>query len=188
MKRTKYIIPFAIIIVAMFFAASCSKNLDVLPENRTFTAETDYTKTSDMINPLLGVYAGMSVTDGEWEDFPIIGVRGDDVNAGGGSDQPDLAATDKYNYNRTFWALNTFWEAYYQHLFASQSAMEQIALFKAKISYLLTSLTVKRTCWLISQNYRTAIHKRPRNADALLLTSRELVRMMLYPVAKAEVQ
>lgn len=134
MKRTKYIIPFATIIVAMFFAASCSKNLDVLPENRTFTAETDYTKTSDMINPLLGVYAGMSVTDGEWEDFPIIGVRGDDVNAGGGSDQPDLAATDKYNYNRTFWALNTFWEAYYQHLFASQSAMEQIALFKAKIS------------------------------------------------------
>jgi starch-binding outer membrane protein, SusD/RagB family len=134
MKLKQYIIPFGTLAVVLFIAASCNKNLDVLPENRKFTGETDYTITSDMIKPLLGVYNGMSVTDGEWEDFPIIGVRGDDVNKGGGEDQPDLGTEDKYNYNKTFWGFNSFWQAYYQHLFASQSAMEQIALYKAQTS------------------------------------------------------
>jgi hypothetical protein len=134
MKLKQYIIPFATLAVALFIAASCSKNLDVLPENRKFTGETDYTITSDMIKPLLGVYNGMSMTDVEWMDFPIIGVRGDDVNKGGGDDQPDLGTEDKFNYNKTFWGFSGLWKEYYQHLFDSQSAMEQIALYKAQTS------------------------------------------------------
>jgi hypothetical protein len=134
MKRKQYIIPFATLIVALFIAASCSKNLDVLPENRTYTGGTDYTQTSDMINPVIGMYSKLSVVDNEWADYPIISVRGDDVNAGGLGDQPGIAATDMYNYSKIEWSYNALWQDYYQHLFDSQSALEQIELYKASAS------------------------------------------------------
>ncbi|MFA5974229.1 MAG: RagB/SusD family nutrient uptake outer membrane protein [Lentimicrobiaceae bacterium] len=138
MKRKQYIIPFATLLVVLFFVTSCSKNLDVLPENRTFTGGTDYTKTSDMIKPIIGMYAKLSVVDNEWADYPIIAVRGDDVNAGGGNapgvsgDQPGIGLTDIFNYSTIEWSYNALWQDYYQHLFDSQSALEQIALYKAQ--------------------------------------------------------
>jgi starch-binding outer membrane protein, SusD/RagB family len=128
MKANKYIIPLAALIAVFVMAAGCSKKLDELPENRIYTGETDYTATENMDQPLLGVYAEFNNT--EWEDFPLIAVRGDDVNAGGLGDQQDFAETDKYNYNQGFWMYNSLWQNYYGNLFSANSAMEQIALYK----------------------------------------------------------
>lgn len=114
-----------------FFAlvlTGCQKYLDQPPENKAFTEATDYTKTSDMILPLYGTYAEFNNT--EWEDFPLISVRGDDVNAGGLGDQQDFANTDMYNYNKDYWMYNSLWQNYYQDIISANSALEQIALYK----------------------------------------------------------
>ena len=129
MKPKYSILPAAVLFFALFIASGCSKKLDSLAENRIYTGQTDYTVTSDMILPLLGAYAQFNNT--QWEDFPLISVRGDDVNAGGLGDQQDFAETDKYNYNKDYWMYNSLWQNYYQNIFAANSAMEQIALYKA---------------------------------------------------------
>jgi len=127
MKPNRYII-YLMLISTMFVASACHKLLDEPAENRTFTGETDYTISSNMILPLLGTYAEFNNT--EWEDFPLIAVRGDDVNAGGLGDQQDFAETDKYNYNKDYWMYNSLWQNYHQNIFSANSAMEQIALYK----------------------------------------------------------
>jgi len=127
MKLHKYIRP-ALFAVVLLGAAACQDRLDELPENRTFAEGTDYTITNNMMLPLTGLYA--SVQDYGWENFPLISVRGDDVNAGGLGDQQDFAEADKFNYNKDFWMFNSLWQNLYQDIFAAHSAMEQIAKYK----------------------------------------------------------
>jgi starch-binding outer membrane protein, SusD/RagB family len=129
MKLKQYIIPITVFMVALLVASSCSEKLDELAENRTYTGGTDYTDTKNMIQPLIGVYGDFNQT--QWEDFPLISVRGDDVNAGGLGDQQDFAETDKYTYNKGYWMYNSLWQNYYSDIFNAQSAIEQIALYKA---------------------------------------------------------
>jgi hypothetical protein len=135
MKSNYKIITFSVLMAALFIVAGCSKNLDELPENRTFTAGTDYTKTSDMIKPLYGTY--YELNRAPWECFPLIAVRGDDVNAGGGNapgmsgDQPTLGGADEYIYDVNSWMYNSLWQGYYGMVINANSALEQIALYKA---------------------------------------------------------
>lgn len=128
MKSRNYIIPVATAILLLFALSGCNKLLDEPAENRTFTKETDYTISSNMILPILGTYGELNNT--EWEDFPLISVRGDDVNAGGLGDQQDFAETDSYRYNKDYWMYNSLWQNYYQNIFSANSAIEQIALYK----------------------------------------------------------
>jgi starch-binding outer membrane protein, SusD/RagB family len=132
MKAKKYIILIAAVIVTTFGLSACNKLLDEPAENRTFTQETDYTNSDNMILPLLGTYAELNNT--EWEDFPLLSVRGDDVNAGGLGDQQDFAETDNYRYNKDYWMYNSLWQNYHQNIFSANSAIEQIALYKENAS------------------------------------------------------
>jgi len=128
MKRNKKFIVTFLSVVTLLSFTGCNKYLDEAPENRTFTQETDYTNHSNMIVPLIGAYASFNNT--QWEDFPLISVRGDDVNAGGLGDQQDFAETDNYNYNKDYWMYNSLWQNYYQNMFVANSAIEQIALYR----------------------------------------------------------
>jgi starch-binding outer membrane protein, SusD/RagB family len=128
MKLYKYLIFSAFALIFLFGSTGCNKFLEEPPENTTFTEETDYTLSENMILPLIGTYAELNNT--EWEDFPLIAVRGDDVNAGGLGDQQDFAETDMYRYNKDFWMYNSLWQNYYQNMFSANSAMEQVALYK----------------------------------------------------------
>lgn len=118
----------SLLAVLFFTATSCEKKLDSLSENTTFTEKTDYTKTEDMIKPLIGAYANFNNT--EWENFPLIAVRGDDVNAGGLGDQQDYAETDRYNYNKDYWMYNSVWLNHMIKVINCNSAIEQIELYK----------------------------------------------------------
>jgi hypothetical protein len=128
MKRNKFFILITFSVVALLSISGCSKYLDDPAEDRTFTGGTDYTISSNMILPIIGTYSELNNT--EWEDFPLISVRGDDVNAGGLGDQQDFAETDNYNYNKDYWMYNSLWQNYYTNMFSANSAMEQIALYK----------------------------------------------------------
>jgi len=123
-----YYIRFAAILPAILILTSCEDLLNEDPENKAFEAETDYTITSNMIQPLIGAYAEFYLRG--WEDFPLISVRGDDVNHGGLGDQQDYAETDKYNYNKDYWMYNSVWQNLYKDILTAHSAMEQIEKYK----------------------------------------------------------
>ena len=116
-------------LMVMFFYTGCKKYLEEPPENTTFTGETDYTISENMILPLVGTYERLNLVDMGWENFPLISVRGDDVNAGGLGDQQDFANTDLYLYNKDYWMYNSLWQNYYQNMYIANSAMEQVALY-----------------------------------------------------------
>jgi starch-binding outer membrane protein, SusD/RagB family len=128
MKTYNYLFKLIFIIAGLILLPACQDLLDQPAENRAFTEETDYTNEDNMILPLIGMYADFY--DHEWEDFPLISVRGDDVNAGGLGDQQDFTETDKYNYNKDYWMYNSLWQNYYGDIFNTHSAMDQIALYK----------------------------------------------------------
>ena len=107
---------------------SCHDLLDEPPENTSFLEDTDYTNSGNMILPLLGAYA--EFYNRGWEDFPLISVRGDDVNAGGLGDQQDYAETDRYNYNKDYWMYNSVWQNLYNDIWDMHSTMEQVDLYK----------------------------------------------------------
>lgn len=127
MKLIRYITIFTVFIGTLLWATACHDLLDEPAENRIFTEETDYTISGNMILPLIGAYAEFQSRG--WEDFPLISVRGDDVNAGGLGDQQDYAETDKFKYNNGYWMYNSLWQNLYKDIFATHSAMEQIQLY-----------------------------------------------------------
>ena len=81
MKRNNLLSTTALFFVGALVLSSCNKYLDEPKENTNPTGQTDYTVSSNMILPLVGTYQEFNGI--EWECFPLISVRGDDVNAGG---------------------------------------------------------------------------------------------------------
>src|SRR5690606_16580078 len=128
MRSTKIFLQAALISVGVFSATSCHDLLDERPENTIFEEGTDYTKTSDMILPLIGAYAEFQARG--WEDIPLISVRGDDVNAGGKGDQQPYWDTDEYVYAKDYWMYGSVWENFYRDIFTCHVAMEQIEKYK----------------------------------------------------------
>ena len=129
MKSKFFYIISALIFLVLLVVTSCQKYLDEPPQNTSYTGLTDYTIAKDMILPLIGAYQRMSLVDIGWENFPLVSVRGDDVNAGGLGDQQDFANTDLYMYNKDYWMYNSLWQNYYQSMFIASSAMEQVELY-----------------------------------------------------------
>lgn len=129
MKPYKFPILSVFFLIAIFITAGCEKYLDKPAEAKIITSQqTDYTVAGDMIKPLLGSY--YEFNNIEWEDIPLISVRGDDVNAGGLGDQQDFYETDRYNYNKDYWMYNSLFQNFFQNLYSVNSALEQIDLYK----------------------------------------------------------
>ena len=99
MKPLRHIIPVILLFVALLVVSGCTKKLDSLAENRTYTGGTDYTVTSNMIQPLYGVYSRLNGIG--WNIFPLLTVRGDDINKGGLGDQSPLGAAFSRAARRT---------------------------------------------------------------------------------------
>ncbi len=128
MKSMKNFIMISVFCAALFGATSCHDLLDEDPENNNYTGQTDYTNTSNMIRPLIGAYAEFQ--DRGWEDFPVIAVRGDDVNAGGLGDQQDFAEEDKFNYNKDYWMFNSVWQNLYRDILYATQAIEEVTKYR----------------------------------------------------------
>jgi hypothetical protein len=132
MKLINTTIKGVIFTTIMLLATSCHDLLQEDPENTNYVGRIDYTNTANMIQPLIGAYAEFQ--DRGWEDFPVLAVRGDDVNAGGLGDQQDFAEEDKFNYNKDFWMFNGLWQNFYKDVLIATSAIEQITLYKENAS------------------------------------------------------
>lgn len=116
------------ILTLLLVSVSCNDILNEPAENKAFTGETDYKNSANMMLPLVGLYA--EIQSFEWENFPLLAVRGDDVNAGGLGDQQDYSETDKFNYNKDYWMYNSVWQNFYRKMYNAESTIEQIGLYK----------------------------------------------------------
>lgn len=128
----KNILKTIVFVSAMLMVTSCHDLLDEDPENTSYTGAIDYTNTANMIQPLLGMY--VEFQERGWEDFPVIAVRGDDVNAGGLGDQQDFAEEDKFNYNKDFWMFNSVWQNLYRDILIANGTMEQLTNYREHAS------------------------------------------------------
>ena len=113
-----------ILVLTLIFgvATSCTDYLEEPLENQEKAEEIDYTQSDNMILLVYGAYAEFNSL--QWETFPLIAVRGDDVNAAG--DQFPLIETDEFRYDRNFWIYNSTWLNLYTDILYWHGAMEQI--------------------------------------------------------------
>ena len=128
MKNINQIIKqLALMLAFCMVVFSCT---DKLEENDGQLAadDLDFTISEDMVLPLIGGYS--AVYSRGWEDPLLIGVRGDDVNAGGLGDQPQYADTDNYIYDNGFWMYNQIWENFYGDIVRIVSSRETIQSYK----------------------------------------------------------
>ncbi|OBX26900.1 putative outer membrane starch-binding protein [Gelidibacter algens] len=128
MKNLKLVLkPMALLTVLGMLFTACSEKLEE-NDGQLATDDLDFTNMSDMILPVYGAY---SVTYSRgWEDPLLLGVRGDDVNAGGLGDQPLFAQTDLYNYDNGFWMFNQVWINFYKDLADIINSMELLERYK----------------------------------------------------------
>ncbi|HSP11565.1 MAG TPA: RagB/SusD family nutrient uptake outer membrane protein [Salegentibacter sp.] len=127
MKRyssTKILILFFIMGLGL---SSCHDKLDVR-EGQLNTGDLDYTDASNMTQPLIGAYYELATRG--WEEPLLLGVRGDDVNAGGLGDQQPFADTDMYSYDRGYWMYNSLWNVHYNDIINMNSAILQLENFR----------------------------------------------------------
>lgn len=111
---------------ALFLAVglgSCHDNLDV-QEGQLNTGDVDYTNSEDMVSPLIGAYHEFGTRG--WEEPLLLGVRGDDVNAGGLGDQQPFSDTDRFIYNQDYWMYNSLWNVHYNDIINMNTAISQI--------------------------------------------------------------
>ena len=114
------------VFMTLAFMFSCDNLLDEPLENEQLVEEIDYTQSEDMELMIFGAYAQFN--DLQWETYPIVSVRGDDVNAAG--DQFPLTETDFYRYDRNFWMYNSSWLNLYSDVLYFNGAMEEIVKYK----------------------------------------------------------
>ncbi|MBN7813691.1 RagB/SusD family nutrient uptake outer membrane protein [Algoriphagus sp. H41] len=109
---------------ALVLPTACS--LDVPLENVQKVEATDYTQTENMMLLVYGAYAQLNEL--QWESFPTIALRGDDVNPAG--DQQPLIRTDLYDYDRNFWLYNSTWLNLYSDIIYWHGAMEELTKYQ----------------------------------------------------------
>ena len=81
MKSIKYLLA-PLLIITAFSLTNCNKKLDEPRELETVGGSVDYTNPVAAKAALVGAY--QSFYDFWWEHVPLLSVRGDDVNSGGG--------------------------------------------------------------------------------------------------------
>ena len=124
----KTVYKFSLLIAIAGVLFSCSDELNIKPENQPVSSEFDYSNTDDMKLPLIGAY--YATQSRGWEQFPLISVRGDDVNHGGLGDQQPFADTDDFVYDKDYWMYNSLWQTIYADIFANQAAIAEIDTFE----------------------------------------------------------
>ncbi|RYG21757.1 MAG: RagB/SusD family nutrient uptake outer membrane protein [Chitinophagaceae bacterium] len=132
MKSKKYLLAFSLVVTA-FFLGSCEKQLDEPRELETQAGSVDYTSPTAAKAALVGAY--QSFYDFWWEHVPVLSVRGDDVNSGGGRngvyDQAPFHDIDMFVYDANFWMINNAWDGLFQHVLQITAQIEQLEKFRA---------------------------------------------------------
>ncbi|MEJ7644888.1 MAG: RagB/SusD family nutrient uptake outer membrane protein [Chryseolinea sp.] len=122
-RVTKRLLP---VFLTVAIITSCDDKLNEGLDKQPLAENIDYTRTEDMSGLWVGAYA--KLYELQWETFPVLAVRGDDVRASG--DQEPLKATDEFRYVQDNWMTNAAWERFHEDIFSFHGAIEQILKYK----------------------------------------------------------
>lgn len=117
-------------VVVFFMTPSCDSILNDPIEDKILESGVDYSNNNGRRELLEGAY--FTLYDLQWETYPLISVRGDDVHAKG--DQVPLFDTEDFKYDRSFWIYNSVWLNLYSDIIDWHAAIEEIGKFNAKSS------------------------------------------------------
>lgn len=127
MKKSDFTKILLLCLIFGFGAMSCSDKLEER-EGQLDTGDFDYTDASNMDQAVIGAYHEFATRG--WEEPLLLGVRGDDVNAGGLGDQQPYADIDMFNYDKDYWMINSLWSVHYNDIINMNSAINQVLQFK----------------------------------------------------------
>ncbi|WP_439185608.1 RagB/SusD family nutrient uptake outer membrane protein [Carboxylicivirga taeanensis] len=134
----KYINKYIALLLGVLMLTSCEDWLHIVQEGTIPTEEIDYSDPSQMYSPVSGVYANARRKLSQWETWPLLNVRNDDVTKGGGSvaDQGGYLDFENFNYDavKGFWALNNSWNAYYQIVIGTYNNTELLNRFREHLT------------------------------------------------------
>ncbi|WP_418893169.1 RagB/SusD family nutrient uptake outer membrane protein [Limibacterium fermenti] len=122
-------------ILALGGITACSDFLDIEPENKVPEESVDFTKTENMYQPVIGVYAKLRTSAMHWANKLLMFTRDGDVWSGRTDDQG--AAVDfgrNFNYTNSFWALNNVWVTFYEIIRTANSALESLDGYAAYLT------------------------------------------------------
>lgn len=125
MKNLKNKFSLSVLSLILISFLSCSDKLDI-KAGQVNTSDVDYSDTDQMIQPLIGAYNAFATRG--WEEYLLMAVRGDDVNAGG--DQVPLQDTDNYIYSPDNWMYNSLWNLHYADIVSVNNAASLIENYK----------------------------------------------------------
>jgi len=128
MKAIRSIIPIIVFAGLLLAGNSCEDDLYEPLENQVISEKTNYENTDNMSSPLIGLYGELYGIG--WDLYPIVSIRGDDVNKGGEGFNQVLGQLEKFSYDENFWMLNTVWQQMYQGVFEANTCIEEIEKYK----------------------------------------------------------
>lgn len=139
MKANKFsIINFQlfIIIAACAIMSACSF-LDVDMENKIAVSEIDYTKTSEMYQPVIGAYSKLRWPGMHWVSNILWTGRDEDMTSGRTDDQQDallFGYRGGYQNPNSFWGLRIAWINSYDVIRTCNSALEALDKYAEHIA------------------------------------------------------
>jgi len=107
----KKIIKYSLIILAITMLSSCLDKIDEPLQNQPLGNEIS---ADGQLAIALSAYQDFYNLG--WEIHPTIAMRGDDVNKGGGTDQPQMGLHDEFNYDPGYWFYNNTWNGLYSDI------------------------------------------------------------------------
>jgi hypothetical protein len=137
MNNHKYII----LLLLVFAAMSCKKNLNRDLEDRPRGTSINYASLGAMYSPVSGVYrtaTGENPGLVHWMDLGVRAVRGDDV-AKGSSTNDQSTLTDIKNFQNSnpgvvsFWGTNNYWNDHYGLVLYCNEALSDLEKYRANI-------------------------------------------------------
>ena len=127
--------------IYLFLLALCSMTacsfLDIDTENKIATSAVDYTKISEMYQPVIGAYQQLRVSGMHWANNMLWTCRDDDMTSGRTDDQGDaLLFSYRGGYQRpnSYWALNNAWITPYEIIRTCNSALDALDRYAENIT------------------------------------------------------
>ena len=125
-KNYIFVLISTVVLVSMLSACSF---LDVDMENTIASSAVDYTKTSEMYQPVIGTYSKLRWPGMHWVDNLLWCGRDDDMTSGRDNDQQDalrFGYRGGYQCPNSFWGLNNAWINAYEVIRACNSTLEAL--------------------------------------------------------------
>lgn len=124
--KAKYIMLLPVVLA--FSLAGCSF-LEIDTENKIAVSAIDYSKTSEMYQPVIGAYSKLRWPGMHWVDNLLWTGRDDDMTSGRDNDQQDalrFGYRGGYQCPNSYWGLNNAWINGYEIIRACNSTLEAL--------------------------------------------------------------